>query len=86
MANEECNALAELAKVLSWIIDILREEGYDAYCADANKAYRIITELAKVAPMIRRSGKTLMYTPEDRMAVIGAVDYCREIAEEGAKE
>lgn len=83
MASEERNALAELANELTWIEDILRSEGYGSYCDEANKARRIIAKLAKVAPAIHRSGKSLMYTLEDRLAVMDAVDYCRAVAEEG---
>lgn len=76
------NALAELANALVAI---------GIKCDDENaavrisQAQRIVAKLSKVAPMIHRSGKALMYTLEERLAVMDAVDYCRAVAEEGAK-
>ena len=75
MASER-NALAELANELTWIEDILRDEGYDAYCDEANKARRIIAELAKVEFI---EDSNLVCDPGQ---AVGAVEKCRAIAEE----
>lgn len=78
MANER-NALAELANELSWIEDILRDEGYGAYCDEANKARRIIAELAKVEYVTDCDGNKI-YLPAQASQ---AISKCRAIAEEG---
>lgn len=69
------NALAELANELSWIETILGDEGYGPYCADANKAKRIIAELAKV-------GDTSLI-PQDcyGCGLLNKMSVCRAIAE-----
>ena len=72
------NALAELANEMSWIEAILCDEGYAPYCADANKAKRIIAELAKVED--RHDGETnsdVLWRCNDCIAK------CRAIAEKG---
>lgn len=76
MASKKRNALAELANELSWIETILGDEGYGPYCADANKASRIIAELAKVPDCTFRGNPRV-----DKSA--DAVIACRAIAEEG---
>lgn len=88
MEINERNALAELAKRLGEITSAWRpSEPTGQYAIQSisyvRKAQRIVAELAKVANRIIREGTTLMYTPEDRMAIISAVDNCRAIAEEG---
>lgn len=73
--TKERNALAELANELTWIEHILRDEGYGAYCADANKANRIIAELAKIT--LNGVGWPV------RLELADAYEKCRAIAEEG---
>lgn len=76
MPDTKKNALAELANEMSWIETVLRDEGYGTYCADANKARRIIDELAKV-PDCTFAGNPRVDKSAD------AVIACRAIAEEG---
>lgn len=76
MPDTKKNALAELANELSWIETILGDEGYGPYCADANKASRIIAELAKVPDCTFKGNPRV-----DKSA--DAVIACRAIAEEG---
>lgn len=76
MASEEKNALAELANELHWIEDILRSEGYEEYGPYADKAQRIIAELAKVEVI---KGSDLVCNPGQ---AVSAVESCRAIAEE----
>lgn len=77
--QDERNALAELANELTWIEDILRDEGYSTYCSDANKAQRIIAELAKVDTLTLEGGMLISLPSQ----ACEAVDRCRAIAEEG---
>lgn len=87
--NEKINAMAELAERLNFDVDELNGKHkdhrgiYQCVVDDVCKASHIIAELSKVVNCIHREGTTLMYTTEERMAVISAVDKCREIAEEG---
>ena len=88
MPEKERNALAELANEMSWIENILCYEGYSPYIADANKASRIISELAKVSEgrwVEDFGGKFYLCRLESRV-VETAVGKCRAIAEEGAEK
>lgn len=78
MASKKRNALAELANELSWIETILGDEGYGPYCADANKAKRIIAALANVV--------NTSLIPQDcyGCGLLTKISVCRAIAEEGA--
>lgn len=90
---ENKNALAELANKLTWIEDILRSEGYDSYCDEANKAQRIVAELAKEFEPIdlslvergadgRKHISDFVKATDRRRCEI--MIKCRAIAEEGA--
>lgn len=89
MASKKRNALAELANELSWIETILGDKGYGPYCADANKAKRIIAELAKVQDEEAALFAMEYLNPDEARRIVhqrqgNCILKCRAIAEEGA--
>ena len=84
MASEEHNALAELAKELKRIRDILRLERYFNCSEEVDKAHRIIAELANVKFVKSTVSDEVLFPIQGQ--AFDALVACRAIAEDGAKE